>query len=208
MKDTKIAALEDIIKLAKAKEDGLSEVLNQRMNIKGTGAMGASTMEDVASKLKGVASVDDLASRPINTGSRIANKMEQRLLKDAASEIAERSAKKGLGSMLGRAASIAAGPVGMLISEGADASELATAPQDRAIESPYYRKMQALDDMRKRADQRAEMARQKNTDQDLDKVMKEVMEVEDRLGANDWEEPKKEKISNVEAIRYMLENMK
>ena len=39
-------------------------------------------------------------------------------------------------------------------------------------------------------------------------ALKEVMEVEDRLGANDWEEPKKEKISNVEAIRYMLENMK
>lgn len=156
----RMASQKELANLKLGKDKPLAAILRDRMGMVGDVAENMTPESELSKRMK-LAQVLPMADEAADVGSKMVNPKQLKAL--SLMKKAKGIGSKVFGKGLGRAASMAAGPLGMLISEGADAADLGPeeGSRDAAMESGE------LDEF--------------NRKQDLEKMMKENLERKDKV---------------------------
>jgi len=120
--DARMASKKELDNLELGKKRPLAANIRDRMGMTGDLAENMVPDKELATRMSGASTIDDLAKPIGKSGSRMANKAETSMLSKLGSKIG--------GKGLGKAAAGLAGLSMLLASEAADASELGESPEE------------------------------------------------------------------------------
>ncbi len=123
--DARMASKGELENLELGKERPLAASLKDRMGLIDDVSESMVDEDELAKRMSGASTIDDIAGKSAKSGSRMANKAEKSMLQKIGSKIGG----KGLSKV---ASGIAALPL-LLASEAADASEIGESPEDENI---------------------------------------------------------------------------